>query len=268
MKQRFGRSHTCEADIDRESLSKHSIFCTPVESIAVSGDRPGGRVRDGTPVAHRHAAAALLAVVSLTGCGSSSAAGPTWASPAAFARHVDSLYVASTHSGLDRQTFLTYLEYPPAFGALPITIPVYLEGGKRHWSAYVWEVIGPGGADSSLIFVAYGDPGAQMGFFLEQDNAGPGGQIELISDTTVVALNDTDFVIHHEPPSGTCTTAPASDFSNDYLSYAVQWYACKPATFSVDVHATVPGILVGDSAKSASISLSIHEMSGVWLQSH
>jgi hypothetical protein len=209
----------------------------------------------------------LAGLIVVAACSGDAPVGPTFATPADFARHVDSLFQASMDSGFDRQTFLTYLEYPPAFGATPVAIGVAVKGGgTQHWNAYVWQDIGPSGFDSATILVAYSDPSAKNGFFLYQNNGGPGGAIELISDTTVIAVNSTQFSISHGVPSGACTEA--SGLTSEDLIYAELHYTCQPATFRVTAAAEVPGLLVGDSATMHVLNVSIPEIMGPRLQTH
>src|ERR1700735_1528443 len=56
----------------------------------------------------------LGGVAAVCACSSTHPTATVVVTPADFARHVDSLYAATGNT--NRQTFLTYLEYAPAFG--------------------------------------------------------------------------------------------------------------------------------------------------------
>jgi hypothetical protein len=203
-----------------------------------------------------HGLIALGVVLACYGCDRPVAPGAT-ETPSEFARHVDSLYFATDVP--DRQAFLTFLEYPPAFGATPAVVTVTTPRSTRFWKAYVWEDLSAGGGDSAEIMIAYSDSVVSMGLYLYQ-GAGTGEGAALLVDSTLTLVSTSSFSITHGVPNGTCS--PAAGLTNPALVNAEQTYTCVPATFAVSANLQVPGVLDGDPAITEPLTLSISKVVG------
>ncbi len=202
-----------------------------------------------------HALVALGGVLAIYGCDRPVA--PSTETPSAFARHVDSLYFATGTS--DRQAFLTFLEYPPAFGASPAVVTITTPRSTHFWKGYVWEDLSAGGGDSAEIMIAYNDSAVSMGLYLYQ-GAGTGEGAALLVDSTLTLVSTSSFSITHGAESGTCS--PAAGLTNPALMNAEQTYTCVPVTFAVSADVQVPGVLDGDPAVTEPLTLSISQIVG------
>jgi hypothetical protein len=179
--------------------------------------------------------------------------------PADFARHVDSLYAATANT--NRQTFLTYLEYAPAFGATPTVVRLSPGGVEQIWKGYVWEDVA--GPDSTSVLIAYSDATVAMGFFLLQSNNQASG-VGLLVDSVLTTVTTSTFSITSGAPHGTCTLA--TGLTNPALVTAEQNVTCVPETFTVTADVQVPGVLNGDSATTENLTLSIPQAAGIRFQ--
>ncbi len=176
-----------------------------------------------------------------------------------FARHIDSLYAATGNT--NRQTFLTYLEYAPAFGATPTVVRLSPGGVEQFWKGYVWEDVA--GADSTSVMIAYSDAAVDMGLFLLQSNNQASG-VGLLVDSVLTTVTTSTFSITSGAPHGTCTLA--TGLSNPALVAAEQNFTCEPETFTIAADLQVPGVLNGDSATTENLTVSIPQAAGIRFQ--
>jgi hypothetical protein len=202
---------------------------------------------------------ALAGVTAVCACSSSHPTAAVVVTPADFARHVDSLYAATGNT--DRQTFLTYLEYAPAFGATSTVLRLSTGGALQFWKAYVWEDVT--GADSTSVMIAYSDATVAMGLFLLQSN-NQGSGVGLLVDSVLTTVPTSTFSITSGMPHGTCTLA--TGLTNPALVTAEQNFTCEPETFTVTADLQVPGVLNGDSATTENLTLSIPQAPGIRFQ--
>jgi hypothetical protein len=202
-----------------------------------------------------HVLGVLGGVLALCGCDRPVA--PTTESPSEFARHVDSLYFATGTS--DRQAFLTFLEYPPAFGASPAVVTITTPRSTHFWKGYVWEDLSAGGGDSAEIMIAYSDSAVTMGLYLYQ-GAGTGEGAALLVDSTLTLVSTSRFSITHGAESGTCS--PAAGLANPALVNAELTYTCVPVPFEVSADVQVPGVLDGEPTVTELLTLSISKVVG------
>ena len=199
---------------------------------------------------------ALAGVAAVCACSSSHPTAAVVATPADFARHVDSLYAATGNT--NRQTFLTYLEYAPAFGATPTVVRFSAGGALQFWKAYVWQDVA--GADSTSVMIAYSDATVAMGLFLLQSNNQASG-VGLLVDSVLTTVTTSTFSITSGAPHGTCTLA--TGLTNPVLVTAEQNFTCEAETFTVAADLHVPGVLNGDSATTENLTLSLPQAAGV-----
>ena len=154
---------------------------------------------EGTFLAPRRIRALITlgGVAVVCACSSTHPTATVVVTPADFARHIDSLYAATGNT--NRQTFLTYLEYAPAFGATPTVVRLSPGGVEQIWKGYVWEDVA--GADSTSVLIAYSDATVAMGLFLLQKQP----QRRII-------FNNQNSHLH--PPKQTQTDSPVSHVTN------------------------------------------------------
>jgi hypothetical protein len=202
---------------------------------------------------------ALVGIAAVCACSSSHPTAAVVVTPADFARHVDSLYAATGNT--NRQTFLTYLEYAPAFGATPTVLRLSTGGALQFWKAYVWEDVA--GPDSTSVMIAYSDATVAMGLFLFQSN-NQGSGVGLLVDSVLTTVTTSTFSISSGAPHGTCTLA--TGLTNPALVTAEQSFTCEPETFTVAADLQVPGVLNGDSATTENLTLSIPQAPGIRFQ--
>ena len=104
---------------------------------------------------NRSARAGLgFAALTLTACGESTA--PHTVTATQLARHIDSLTVATGGVGW-RFDFLANLEWPPGYGAAPVSVVVTTGTGTSTWQGFMAKVVPDQGADSEYIIFAYSD---------------------------------------------------------------------------------------------------------------
>jgi hypothetical protein len=199
---------------------------------------------------------ALAGVAAVCACSSTHPTAAVVVTPADFARHVDSLYAATGNT--NRQTFLTYLEYAPAFGATPTVVRFSAGGALQFWKGYVWQDVA--GADSTSVMIAYNDAAVDMGLFLLQSNNQASG-VGLLVDSILTTVTTSTFSITSAAPHGTCTLA--TGLTNPALVTAEQNFMCVPETFTVAADLQVPGVLNGDSATTENLTLSIPQAPGI-----
>jgi hypothetical protein len=216
----------------------------------------GGRYPAARPI---RALIALAGVAAVCACSSAHPTAAIVVTPADFARHVDSLYTATGNT--NRQTFLTYLEYAPAFGATPTVLRLSTGGALQFWKAYVWEDVA--GPDSTSVMIAYSDATVAMGLFLLQSN-NQGSGVGLLVDSVLTTVTTSTFSITSGAPHGTCTLA--TGLTNPALVTAEQNFTCEPETFTVAADLQVPGVLNGDSATTENLTLSIPQAAGIRFQ--
>jgi hypothetical protein len=202
---------------------------------------------------------ALAGVAAACACSSTHPTATVVVTPADFARHVDSLYAATGNT--NRQTFLTYLEYAPAFGATPTVVRLSPGGVEQIWKGYVWEDVA--GPDSTSVLIAYSDATVAMGLFLLQSNNQASG-VGLLVDSVLTTVTTSTFSITSGAPHGTCTLA--TGLTNPALVTAEQNVTCVPETFTIAADLQVPGVLNGDSATTENLTLSIPQALGIRFQ--
>jgi|HubBroStandDraft_2_1064218.scaffolds.fasta_scaffold23494_2 hypothetical protein len=216
---------------------------------------------EGTFLAPRRIRALITlgGVAVVCACSSTHPTATVVVTPADFARHIDSLYAATGNT--NRQTFLTYLEYAPAFGATPTVVRLSPGGVEQIWKGYVWEDVA--GPDSTSVLIAYSDATVAMGLFLLQSNNQASG-VGLLVDSVLTTVTTSTFSITSGAPHGACTLA--TGLTNPALVTAEQNFTCEPETFTIAADLQVPGVLTGDSATTENVTLSIPQAAGIRLQ--
>jgi hypothetical protein len=202
---------------------------------------------------------ALAGIAAAYACSGSHPTATIVVTPADFARHVDSLYAATGNT--NRQTFLTYLENAPAFGANPTVVRFSAGGALQFWKAYLWQDVA--GSDSTSVLIAYSDATVAMGLFLLQSN-NQGSGVGLLVDSVLTTVTTSTFSITAGAPHGTCTLA--TGLTNPALVTAEENSTCEPETFTVTADLQVPGVLNGDSATTENLTLTIPQAAGIRLQ--
>jgi hypothetical protein len=200
-------------------------------------------------------------VTAVVGCGGASGPlGPVYATPAAFARHIDSLYEGAgpygNPQGTSRGQFLSWLEYSAAFGGTPSHISVSTGSGKETWNAYVWAIVDTNVSTAIFVVVAYRDANVSEAF-LADVQTGPnfsGGQasafvlhngVDAVADSGQISFNS-------NPASGSCT--PATGLQNPDIVLA-DTYKCLMTSYTISVRATGQGVLNGKSSETISFEL-------------